>query len=337
MNQTQLFAVTESSETGEARREVARLAGALGFGETDAGRAALVVTEAAGNLVKHARGGQLLVRALQRQGAPGIELLALDSGPGMRNPAECLRDGFSTAGSPGTGLGAIARAADLFEIHSLPEVGTAVLAQVRARTSTSQPRPTPGDAIRWGCVSVARSGEPVCGDGWAVRPTGAGACFMVADGLGHGVGAADASREAERLFGDFADAQPAPLIERLHRGLRGTRGVAAAVALVDLHQQTLRYAAIGNISGTLVGGAEASSLITHNGIVGHEMRRVQEFTYPLASPALLVLHSDGLHSRWDLARYPGLRGRHPSLIAGVLYRDYVRGRDDVTVLVVALP
>jgi hypothetical protein len=64
------------------------------------------------------------------------------------------------------------------------------------------------------------------------------------------------------------------------------------------------------------------------------MRRVQQFDLPLPTNALLLLHSDGLATHWNLADYPGLVGRHPGIIAGVLYRDHERGRDDVTVLVV---
>ena len=45
------------------------------------------------------------------------------------------------------------------------------------------------------------------------------------------------------------------------------------------------------------------------------------------------MHSDGLTTHWTLERLPGLAARHPSLIAGVLYRDFKRGRDDVTVVV----
>lgn len=65
------------------------------------------------------------------------------------------------------------------------------------------------------------------------------------------------------------------------------------------------------------------------------MRRRQAFTYPWSPDAVVVLHSDGLRTRWRLDAYPGLARRHPSLIAGVLYRDFARRRDDVTVLVVA--
>jgi hypothetical protein len=74
-------------------------------------------------------------------------------------------------------------------------------------------------------------------------------------------------------------------------------------------------------------------LVSHSGIVGHAARRAQLFDVPYPPDALVVLHSDGLTSRWDLARYPGLAMRHPALVAAVLYRDFSRGSDDVTVFV----
>ena len=74
-------------------------------------------------------------------------------------------------------------------------------------------------------------------------------------------------------------------------------------------------------------------MVSYNGTVGHEVRKIREFTYLWPKGGLLVMHSDGLGTQWRLDRYPGLIARHPSLIAGVLYRDFNRGRDDVTVLV----
>ncbi len=62
-------------------------------------------------------------------------------------------------------------------------------------------------------------------------------------------------------------------------------------------------------------------------------RKFQEFAYPFPKGATLVMHSDGLISRWTLDAYPGLAAHDPALVAGVLYRDFQRGRDDVTVLV----
>jgi hypothetical protein len=71
-----------------------------------------------------------------------------------------------------------------------------------------------------------------------------------------------------------------------------------------------------------------------NGIIGHQVRTFREFTYPWQDDAIMVMLSDGLSTRWDLGAYPGLAQKPCGLIAGVLYRDLVRGRDDATAVVI---
>lgn len=328
--------VQEATQVGDARRQVARWTEALNFDATRSGKLALIITEAAGNLVKHASdGGELLVRALARNEAPGIEVLSLDCGPGMADIAGALRDGYSTAGSPGTGLGAISRLADEFAIHSAPGIGTAILARVRA--GGAEPDLPPG-SLEAGGVAAPMTGEEVCGDAWTLRRDAGHTRVMVADGLGHGPDASVAAQEAVRVF----HAAPAEiglpdLMERMHNALRSTRGAAVAVANVDAARDKLRYAGIGNISGTIVHPGAKQSMVSHPGIVGHRMQKVQEFEYSWTAESLLVMHSDGVDTRWDLNRYPGLALRDPALIAGVIYRDHQLGRDDATVLVARHP
>ena len=108
----------------------------------------------------------------------------------------------------------------------------------------------------------------------------------------------------------------------------------AAVAEIDWDKRELRWAGAGNIAGTLVPvEGKASSLVSHTGTVGQNVTRFQEFTHRWPDEGLLILHSDGLSSRWTIEPYPGLTRKDPSLIAGVLYRDFASRRDDVVVLV----
>ena len=319
--------IGDATTIGEARRRSADLAHSLGLGELDAGRLALVVTEASTNLVKHAGGGEIVLRAVEENGAVGVDVLALDRGPGIRNVGEALRDGFSTGGTPGTGLGAIARNASRFDLYSHPG-GAAVLAQIWPSGSVS-----PKKAVEVGGINVPHPREIVSGDAWAVQNGPDSALMLVADGLGHGTLAADASRAAVDAFGKRRGASPAEALEEIHRALRPTRGAAVAIAALDRKRGLLGFAGIGNIAGVIVNGARSRSLVSHHGIAGTSARRIQEFSYPWAAGDVLVLHSDGLGSHWSLDDYPGLAQRHPSLIAGVLYRDHRRGSDDTTVAV----
>ncbi len=329
MRETLRARVEDVTQTGEARRLVTSLCRDLGFSELDIGRVSLVVTEAATNLVRHARGGELLFRPLELAGKTGLEILSLDRGPGMSNPARSLRDGYSTAGSPGTGLGALGRASSSFDLFSELETGT-VLA---CRYWPSPPGDVPFRPLETGVVCLSMTeGEP-CGDTWAVAPGASKSSVLVCDGLGHGLLAAEASRLAERLFRELRPRGPAETVEALHQGLRGTRGAALAVLEADHSNGVVRYCGVGNIGARIVEGESERHMVSYGGIVGQEVRKMQEFSYPWPEGALLVLHSDGLATSWHLSSHPGLASHHPSVVAAVLVRDFRRGRDDTTVLV----
>jgi anti-sigma regulatory factor (Ser/Thr protein kinase) len=326
-----VVAVTEASQVGEARRMAASVARRVRLGDTEAGRLAIIVTEAATNLVKHAGGGEIVVRGLGHGESerPGVEVLALDRGPGIPNVAASLRDGHSTAGTTGTGLGAIRRQASMFDLYSVPGGGTALLARVVAARGPAEP-PSP---FAYGAVCVPKPGELRCGDAWAICPRADGVAVLVSDGLGHGAGAAEASEAAVAVFRKLTALRPAGALEIIHTALRPTRGAAVALTEIDLARGLVRFAGLGNIAGAIVTGATVRRMVSHNGTAGHEARRITEFTYPWGDGAVLVEHSDGLVTHWDVSRYPGLLERHPGLVAGVLYRDFQRRRDDVTVLV----
>ena len=328
--QTVAFPMTDASQVGEARRAAAAAAARLGFDETDIGNVALVVTEAASNLVKYGRDGELLLLELNRDSIAGIEVLALDRGPGIGNINLCLSDGFSTAGTPGTGLGAIGRLAACFDIYSTAKAGTALW----ARLSSRHVPPRRSVALEISGVNVPHPAERVCGDAWAVEHAPGRCLLLLADGLGHGPIAAEAAQEAVRVFRENPRLEPAETIRTIHAALRSTRGAAVAVIEIRVEGEQVRFAGVGNIAGTIVANGSSRSLVSHNGTVGHQLHKVHEFIYPFPRGALLVLHSDGLATSWRLDKYAGLAAQDPSLIAGVLYRDFKRGRDDVTVVAV---
>lgn len=319
--------VTDASHVAAARRHAVAMAATAGQDEADAGRVALVVTELANNLLRHGGGGEMLF-GLDRATAAGIEILALDRGRGMSDVAACLRDGFSTAGTPGTGLGAVQRMADEMDIHSRPRAGTTVLARVRRRRDpVSAPRAL-------GIVTVPKSGETVCGDAAAMIQGEDGRIgLLVADGLGHGELAAAAAQEALRQFRARRLSDPVETLEAVHAGLRHTRGAAVAVAMIDPVRRVVTYGGIGNIAGLLADDAGTRRMISYNGTAGHGVWKVQAFTYPFADRPVVVMHSDGLATSWTLDSHPGLLRHDPAVIAATLYRDHARGRDDCGVLV----
>jgi len=315
--------IDEDTKVGEARRDALRLAQAHGLDATVCGRVAIVVTELANNLLQHGGGGELLLQPIVSGTAILIEVLALDRGRGMQNVQRCLDDGYSTGGTPGTGLGAVRRLAAEFDVYSIADAGTVVMARVGA-----------GNAARFGAVSVPMAGEGECGDSWRIATEGDTTAVLVVDGLGHGPLAAQAAQCSTAAFGEAPFEAPRRVIERLHQRLAGTRGAAAACALID-PRGPLCYAGIGNISASLVTPDKAQGLASHNGTLGLRMPRVQQFEYQRPARSMIVMHSDGISARWDLARKQDLMQRHPATIAAVLYRDHKRERDDATVLVLA--
>jgi anti-sigma regulatory factor (Ser/Thr protein kinase) len=324
-----LLAIPDASHVAAARRAIEKAAKGIGFGDDDRGRATLIATELGTNLARHGKGGEILLRSVQADAGPGLELIALDRGPGIDNVAERLRDGSSTYGSSGTGLGAIRRQSDDFDIYSRPTSGTVVLARL-----WPQRRHPPERGWQVGSVSVAKAEEPVCGDSLGVLRAGMTAAAMVADGLGHGLAANTASEEARRLFCDAFPASATAAIQKIHAGLRATRGAAVGVAMVDFAANRVTFCGIGNIAGLAASGGNVRRFVSMNGIAGHTAGRIQEFIYPCDGEGLvIVLHSDGLSGNWSLDRYGVLAGHHPSLIAALLFRDAGRRRDDATVLV----
>jgi anti-sigma regulatory factor (Ser/Thr protein kinase) len=321
--------IDEQSQVGEARRLAAAACLRLGFDEVETGRASIMVSEAATNVLRHGGGGEILIQPLSGgHGAIGLELIAVDRGPGIPDVAGALTDGRSSAGSSGTGFGAMRRLATVFEVYSVAGQGTAVVMQLWSGRA-------PDALVAFGAVGVAKPGEGECGDVWDVEATDASARIVVADGLGHGLSAREAARAAVRAA---LASRPgvANALGDAHAAARSTRGAALAVAEVDLGEGILRYGGFGNVSAVLQQRDGVHRLVSMNGTVGQGTLRARQFTYPFAPGALLILHTDGLGTRWDLDAYPGLVLRHPSLVAAVLYRDHTRKTDDVTVFAARL-
>jgi len=321
------IAVADDSQIGEARRVAKALAEACAMDESTSGRVALIASEAATNLVRHGGGGHVLLRRLT-SGRTGIEMLAVDRGAGIRDLGIALRDGYSSIGTRGAGLGAMARASSFFDVLSAPAAGTIVLSQVWGDGARAK-----APAVEFGAVCLPIAGERLCGDDWAVTEVDHKIRLFVADGLGHGPAAHDASADATRVFTEVADPSPGRALERVHLALRGGRGAAVAAAFLDPERGSIEFAGVGNIAGVVRSEAESRSMVSHSGTAGHVARRFHDFSYEWPANSVVVLHSDGLTSHWTLNAFPGLLRRHPSLIAAALHRDFSRGRDDVTVVV----
>jgi anti-sigma regulatory factor (Ser/Thr protein kinase) len=315
--------VEDASAVASCRSIAQTMAGRLSFPATRAVEVGLAVTEAASNLHKHAQQGAVLLRISRDGDVPGIELVTIDSGPGFRDVRAALRDGHSTAGTLGIGLGAISRLADYCDLYSVPGHGTALVARF-----WPAPGRLPGD-----CAGLVRpiTGEAECGDAFTVVRAGAQVTGIMCDGLGHGPLAAAASAEAISAFLAEPLAEPGVLLQRVHQRLGRTRG--GAVAIVQVAGQLARFAGLGNIAGWILSGDSRTGMLCVPGIAGHQARTIRQFEYAVPAGAAIVLHSDGLSSRWDARALPGLHAKDPLVIAAALLAEAGVHRDDAGILV----
>src|SRR6476660_3713636 len=144
-----------------------------------------------------------------------------------------------------------------------------------------------------------------------------GTAVLVVDGLGHGPVAADCASAAVEAFREIAAGEAPPeLMREVHGALRATRGAAVAIGTADWRRGELRYCGIGNIAGMIWQNGASRHLLSHPGIVGHDVRNVRDLTYELGSNGLILLYSDGISTHWSLDGYTGLQLRDPALIAG---------------------
>lgn len=323
------FPICEASQVGHARRTCVEVAKQSGCDDVAAGRLAIVINELGTNLVKHARDGLLIFNNFPVPDGQTLEIISIDRGPGMADVQKCLTDGYSSAGSAGTGLGAVRRLSEEWDLFSRPGSGTV---QVARLACGGEPAPA---RVRVSGVSLAAPGETHCGDAWLCLGSDSVYRILVADGLGHGPFAAEAAHAAVAALSANSRSPPPEVLLAAHQALRATRGAAVAVAELDLTAQTLRYAGIGNISAQILAQGRTQNLVSSNGTLGAQSPRPREFNYSLPPGAVAIFFSDGLTSHVRLDQYPGLVQRDPGVIAGVVYRDFKRGRDDATVVVAA--
>lgn len=363
--------VDDATGVADARRQAAKMAEWVGLPDRLHGEVTLVVSEAASNILKYAQRGEILLRRTVHSGAAtSLEMIALDKGPGIRNIAEAMRDGHSTGGSLGAGLGTMQRRASFFDIYSVPDQGTAVLAQFSAargetwqssasessvaRTAvpvslTAAPSPQsltapstpsalaaqalPGFLV--GVRSTPRAGQDMCGDAWAVMQRDDALWVAVLDGLGHGPLAHQASNQGvDYLRVSNTYETPEALAEQLHKNLRGTRGSVVGLAKISRDRSVLDFTGIGNIVAGVFRPEGVTRLLSTDGTVGYMMHRVRPTRSDWQAGSVYIASTDGLSTRWNLSGHPDLLQHHPSLIAAVLHRDFARDNDDATVVVV---
>jgi anti-sigma regulatory factor (Ser/Thr protein kinase) len=331
-----------------ARRAVHSFARELGFDETELAELDIVVQEIGTNAATYANGAGWLHFTNVLGDEPGIELFYCDTGPGIYNMDRAIRDGVSTSGSMGAGLGAIRRLTHDFEIYStVPQTGRLTLAQQRrtshgtallarkwvGRDAQDEHAPDREEARRFGVWSRPHPQEHVNGDAYCIARRNERTLLAVIDGLGHGEGAKESADVARDILDEWTGERPDELLLEVHDALRATRGAVMGITVIDHAAEMFQYAGVGNISVRVFGTPERVAPISANGTLGLRLGTVRLWQHPWAEGATVIMTSDGLSESWDIQSYPGLLKRSPQLMAGILMRDYARDADDATVLV----
>lgn len=335
--------IIDEAQVGAARRAVHEYAARLGFTEKELAEIDIVVQELGTNAATYATQNSRLHYTNTLGRATGLELFYWDTGPGIYNIDRAVRDGVSTSGSLGTGLGAIQRLMDQFDLYSTVRTTSRLSLQAARRTTHGTAvmarkwkAGTRQDAFamkRVGVWSRPHPGEQINGDAYFIMTQGASTLFAVIDGLGHGQGARQASDTALESLSDWTGEPLDEVFQAVHGALRATRGAVMSAIVINDAREEMQYAGVGNVSVRVYNTPEQVTPIPTHGTLGARMGRVRVWKQKWSEDSVAVMASDGLSESWDIKSYPNLLERNPQILAGILMRDYGRTNDDATVLV----
>lgn len=325
------FKADDRSYFAILKKEIHAIAVTAGFSERKLGEIDIIIAETVSNLVKHAGGGQILVKLVEENGLQGIEIISIDNGPGMTDVSRMVADGVSTKNTLGQGLGAMKRLSDLFQVYSLKDWGTIILIRVFENELPPFTKPP-----KWEIKSVIlpKPGEVECGDGFFSTVTQDHIKLFLGDGLGHGQEAAKAVMQAGDAFTQCKDVEPAEIIRYLNAAVKKTRGLVGTVAVFSIKEKVWRICGVGNISTKINSPSNAKNYMSYNGIIGLNVPNTlnsQEVAYETGQH--LIMCSDGLKSRWDTIKYPAILRYDLSVAAASLLKDFARNTDDMSVVV----
>lgn len=333
------YLIEDRSYVSYIKREIHNGSVRAKFSETKVAEIDIVVSEITSNLVKHAGSGEFLYRINTSESDITIELISIDNGPGMADTAKMIKDGASTTQTLGQGLGAIHRLSNIAQVYSRPGWGTIVYSMIHEKQRRDE-IVTPlvkGLLVSISALCIAKAREKVCGDGYRIRHLASGVMVFFADGLGHGPLAKDAVDAAGELFMNCTETDPVSIIRKLHENIRKTRGLVGTVTVLDTKTNKLFFCGVGNIHSRFYTGIESKTLMSYNGTIGLNIpNSVNASHISLEKNQHLILCSDGIQTRWDLSRYPGIFKLNTMVLAASIYKDFTRRNDDASVLIVKI-
>ena len=176
-------------------------------------------------------------------------------------------------------------------------------------------------------------GESVSGDTVVTRTLDEGLFVAIVDVLGHGPEAHRLTPVIDAYLGRYGSNDVYGLMARLHQHLKGTRGAAVGLCAIDTSSGRLEYAGVGNTVLRRFGETE-TRLVSHDGVLGHNMRTPVPQSLRLEPGDLVVLYTDGVSDRFTSEDYPGLRRHSPGDVASNIVQRFGKDHDDATCIAV---
>jgi hypothetical protein len=179
---------------------------------------------------------------------------------------------------------------------------------------------------------VPKPGEIACGDGFHLKQNSDTIQILLGDGLGHGEEAAKAVQKAIETFKACTDDNAVDVLRSINDGVKRTRGLVATVAIFHLKERRWGICGVGNIASKFYGPMGIKNHNPYNGIVGLNMpNTMNEQVMAYEHGQTLVLCSDGIRSKWDLLKFPGILRYDLSLLNAALFKEFARNTDDMSV------
>jgi len=119
-------AIRTDADVVTARQEARTLGASLGFTSTDLTLLATAISEVARNITTYAGEGEVRLRIIRDAGRDGVEVVAVDEGPGIANVELAMQDGYTTGNGLGLGLPGTRRLVDAFDLQTVPGAGTTI-------------------------------------------------------------------------------------------------------------------------------------------------------------------------------------------------------------------
>lgn len=318
MNNIERLRINHPADVSRLRREVLAAARAVGMSEQEQEAMRIVASELGSNIIKHAGTGDAVVERLPDKGE--IKIVT-------RNPSDRLdvddvfKNGHSTTGTFGIGLGAVRRLCDSVDLSI--ENGEFI---VRATKRYAGDSPA---FLETSVLSRPLPGFQENGDGYYIKIHPNFAVLAVIDGLGHGPAAEEATLRAVSVIASDDRAPLVDIVQHMHTLLRHTRGCVIGLARIAPNRN-MEYVGVGNIRAHIFSSGKARSLLSYSGVVGGNMRTVRSMSYDIPSGGTLFIYSDGV-------KHLSLEGRllsHSVMeLANNLFSENAKENDDATLVV----